>query len=291
MTTSPDHARGTKGRPPVCGSMARASEPVLLSSLPSLRPAAGPRYDLEQGPGSLRVETPVPALHRAALCAGGLVHGRLVGDCGPLVRERGRGDLSSPPFLWPQVHLPQGVGSPHPWEGWSRVREALQAQLHPLMEVEELGAQSRPHLPPQSSVFLRCAGYSVLTSSRPRKSPLLPAHCRRLGCCPGTSARGLGCGAGRAALLRWLAQADLGVTPGPVPRLGVAVTSTGGVGRRGGGAGPACSTWRGSRPQPGSRLPASLPWKWGAPQGTPPYHVTRQLTKQDDSAGSCRPLK
>ena len=45
-------AQGTKGLPPVCGSMARDSEPILLSPLPSLRPTAGPRYDLEQGPGS-----------------------------------------------------------------------------------------------------------------------------------------------------------------------------------------------------------------------------------------------
>lgn len=74
-------AQGTKGLPPVCGSMARDSEPILLSPLPSLRPTAGPRYDLEQGPGSPESGDPSDGVTpRAVLRAGGLV--RFVGSSG-----------------------------------------------------------------------------------------------------------------------------------------------------------------------------------------------------------------
>lgn len=110
MTTSPDHDPHTPSGParerrggPRPGSVARALEPVL--ELPALPAAcgAGPRHDLEQGPGSFGEWRPgAAATPRCALCAGGLVHGRPAGDCGPLVRERGRGDLSSPLSLWPR---------------------------------------------------------------------------------------------------------------------------------------------------------------------------------------------
>ncbi|XDC67902.1 hypothetical protein R6Z07M_019084 [Ovis aries] len=147
--------------------MARASEPVLLSSLPSLRPAAGPRYDLEQGPGSLRVETPVLVLHRAALCAGGLVHGRLVGDCGPLVRERGRGDLSSPPFLWPQLGSPAKRGWRCAWYLRSNLRaEATGPRAGGLGGVAATGLDARRHLTLSTASSLALGRLSLLEPGR-----------------------------------------------------------------------------------------------------------------------------
>ncbi|MXQ94016.1 hypothetical protein E5288_WYG008464 [Bos mutus] len=87
-------AQGTKGLPTICGSMARGSEPILLSPLPTLRPTAGLRYDLEQGPGSPESGDPSDGVTpRAVLRAGGLV--RFVGSSGTAARCGG--GLSSPP--------------------------------------------------------------------------------------------------------------------------------------------------------------------------------------------------
>lgn len=85
---------------------------------------------------------------------------------------------------------------------------------------------------------------------------------------------GLGGGPGRvpssSSLLRLTFEGPQAWLSGRGIGRGVAVTTDGGGGGCGVG-GPASSAWRVSRQQPGSRLCASLPWKWG-PQGTPVSH-------------------
>lgn len=174
-------AQGTKRLPPVCGSMARGSEPILLSPLPTLRPTAGLRYDLEQGPGSPESGDPSDGVTpRAVLRAGGLV--RFVGSSGTAARW---GGLSSPPSSGLRSACHSGWAALHSWEGWSRVREVLQAQLHLLMEVKELGAQSRP--PPAPTVSSLSPPRGIIYADFQQAQEVTPFICplQKAGVLPG----------------------------------------------------------------------------------------------------------
>lgn len=177
------------------------------SALPAacLRRVRGTTWS--RAPGSLRVETPVPALYRAALCGAACAR-----PAQPVTAARwsgsGAGGSQQPPSSGLRFTCHRG-GQPSALGRVGAESEKFPSPAPPADGRRRAGRTVL--LPPasQSPVFLRRAGCSVLTSSRPRKSPLLPAHCRRLGCWPGNVSPWAWMRGWRAALLRWLAQADL----------------------------------------------------------------------------------
>lgn len=277
MTTSPEHAityslracSGNEGAAPRLWQRGPGlgARPPELPALPAacggsaVRPGAGPWLAGSGDPGA--GVTPCCAVCGRP-CA--LLARRGLRPAGPGV---GPGGSQQPPFPLASGSPATGGGQPSPLGGLEQSRRSSPSPVPPADGPRRAGRTVPP--PPAPTVSSLSPPRRILCADlqQAQKSPLLPAHCRRLGCCPGTSARGLGCGAGRAALLRWLAQADLGVTPGPVPRLGVAVTSTGGVGRRGPGRDqPAALGGAPGRSQVAGCLPPSL--GSGGPPGDPP---------------------
>ena len=132
--TTGSHA--PSGLAPICGSEARDQQPALLRSLPSLGPASGATWSFPESGG---VRAPV-------LRAGGCVH--FVGSSGSVARRAGTSVAPLSSGLRSTCH--RGWAALHAWEGLSKVREVLQGQLHPLMDLRELGAQPAP--PPAPTV-------------------------------------------------------------------------------------------------------------------------------------------
>lgn len=105
----------------------------------------------------------------------------------------GGGDLSVSPFLWSQVYLPQGVGSPPPLGGLEQSQSSSPKPDPPADGRQRAGRTVPPPTPaPTASSLSPPPGTICADSQQTQEAPVLSACCRRLGCCPGTPAHGLG---------------------------------------------------------------------------------------------------
>lgn len=139
---------------PICGSEARDQQPALLRPLPSLGPASGATWSFPESGGAGDGVTAL--VLRAGSCV------RFVGSSRSVARRAGISVAPLSSGLRSTCH--RGWAALHAWEGLSKVREVLQSQLHPLMDIRELSAQPAPPPAPMVSSLslprgIICAGF------------------------------------------------------------------------------------------------------------------------------------